>query len=63
MIEDPKKNLSLWKMILLENQSTVDIFFNSALLYKVWDSGEKITVRGNSGKMTTTMKATIKKYG
>ena len=57
--DDPQ----LRDMILLDNQSTVDIFCNRRLVQKVWKSDESMTVKGNGGSLTTNFKATVRNYG
>jgi hypothetical protein len=54
--------LDLRKMILRDNQSTVDLFCNSKLVSRVWETDDTMTVHGNGGNLTTNMKAHIKNY-
>jgi hypothetical protein len=56
-------SLDLRNMILLDNQSTVDLFCNRKLISRVWETGNSMTDHGNSGDLTTNMKAHIKNYG
>ena len=53
----------LQRLLLLDNQSTCDIFCNKALVTKVWRSKSSITVQGNGGSITTNTKAFVKNYG
>ena len=58
------KKLNLKNMVLLDNQSTVDLFCNRALVTRVWSTGKKtMTVCGNGGTLTTNKKAYIHNYG
>ena len=50
----------LRRLLLLDNQSTCDIFCNKALVTKVWKSKSSITVQGNGGSITTKTKAFVK---
>jgi hypothetical protein len=55
--------LDLPNMILLDNQSTIDLFCNSKLVSCVWETDDTMTVHGNGGDLTTNKKAHIKNYG
>jgi hypothetical protein len=57
------KKTDLRNMILLDNQSTVDLFCNPSLVSRIWESQDSMTVHGNGGTLTTTTKALIKNYG
>jgi len=58
----PKRH-NLRDLILLDNQSTVDIFCNKRLLKDIHVSDEYVTVHGNGGSLTTNKKGTLKNYG
>ena len=50
-------------MILLDCQSTVDLFCNRKLVSRVWESAKPMTVHGNGGNLTTNLKAHVTNYG
>jgi len=56
-------NLNLRDLILLDNQSTVDIFCNKRLLKDIHISADGITVYGNGGAHNNKKKGTLKNYG
>ena len=57
------KRLNLRKLILLDNQSTVDLFCDRKLVSHVWDVEDTMTVKGNGGLLTTNQKAFLRNYG
>jgi hypothetical protein len=50
-------------MMLLDNQSAVDLFCNRELVSRVWRTEDSMTVHGNGGALTTQHKAHIKNCG
>jgi len=59
----PTTKLNLRDLILLDNQSTVDIFCNKRLLKGLNVSDDSITVYGNGGAFTANQKGTLRNYG
>jgi len=55
--------LNLRNMILLDNQSTVDLFCNKHLVSNIRTVKESMTVNGNGGSLITNQQAHIKNYG
>ena len=51
----PSSFMDLRNMILLNNQSTVDLFCNPKLVSQVWESDDSMTVHGNGGTLTTNI--------
>ena len=55
--------MNLRNMILLDNQSTVDLFCNRKLVSRVWKTDDSMTVHGNGGTLTTNSMACVENYG
>ena len=48
--------------MLLDNCSTMDLFYNSELVENITKSGKKIPVQGNGGTLAVTHKETVPGY-
>ena len=55
-------NLDLKKFILLDNCSTMDLFYNSYPVENITKSGKNMTVQVNGGTLLVTHKATVPGY-
>jgi hypothetical protein len=55
--------VKLKDMLLLDNQSTVDLLCNQKLVSNICQVHDVMTVMGNGGKLTTHTKANLKGYG
>lgn len=63
MIIKSKNIKNIFDLILLDNNPTVNLFFNRKLLFSLWKYEEPMTVHGNGGSLTTHTKAYINNYG
>ena len=50
-------------MLLLDNQSNIDLFCNNNLVTRFWTIDEFMIVKGNGGAIKTTWKSHVKGYG
>ena len=58
----PKLNLALRNIILLDSQSTMDLFCNPQLVHKIRKSTKFMKLQSNGGTMTVRHKASITSY-
>jgi hypothetical protein len=54
--------IDLKEVILLDSQSTMDIFFNAALVSKILKSRSSMRLKSNGGTMIVTRKALMEGY-
>jgi hypothetical protein len=54
--------LDLKEVILLDSQSTMDLFCNEALVSKISNSRSSMRLKSNGGTMVVTRKATMEGY-
>jgi hypothetical protein len=54
--------IDLWEVILLDSQSTMDLFCNTALVSKTHKSTTSMRLKSNSDTMVVTRKATMPGY-
>ena len=57
-----KLKLDLTEVILLDSQSTMDLFCNRSLVESTFDSGSSVRLKSNGGTMVITRKAKIAGY-
>jgi hypothetical protein len=55
-------NIDLQKVIILDSQSTMDLFFNATLVIKTCKSTTSMILKSNSGTIIVTRKATMPGY-
>ena len=58
-----KPKVDLHDMVLLDNQSMMDIFCNPQFVKKIWDVNEEMKIHGNGGSLLTKKKALLCNYG
>ena len=58
-----KNKLDLRNVLLLDNQSTTDLFCNEKILHNIREVAGKCTVVTNGGTIETRLKGTLKGYG
>ena len=56
------KGLDLTKVILLDSQSTMDLFCNPELTSNIVPSAQSFTVQGNNGTLEVHQKSKLKGY-
>ena len=61
-LESHESKLDLTQVILLDNQSTMDLFCNESLVSTMFESKTPMRLKSNSGTMEVNHKATINGY-
>jgi len=56
------KDLDLCEVILLDSQSTIDLFCNPELVEKIWETQETLNLSSNGSKMSVKMKCRLLGY-
>jgi hypothetical protein len=62
LLKQSQISLDLTKVILLDNQSTMDLFCNPSLVTDIVRSKKKMHLQSNGGRMTVTQEATLPGY-
>ncbi len=56
-------NKKLWDRVLLDSQSSVDVFCNASLLTDIHYAGSRMYIQCNAGTLMTDMQGTLPGYG
>jgi len=57
------QSMNMKNIILLDNHSTVTLFYNRNYVQKVWKVKEQLELSTNGGELRTNLRATVKGFG
>ena len=57
-----QNELDLRRMLLMDNQQTIELFFKNRLVTTVWTKDDSMTGKGGGGTIKTNRKASVNVY-